>query len=53
MPRDNLRHVAISGELYRKITKTLPRTNSGKVRPGALKDRMDALINAALDQEKH
>ena len=42
--------ISVTRETYAKLSRDLPRTHRGAIRPRALKDRMDVFINAALDQ---
>lgn len=44
--------ISIRGETYSKLVADLKRTRAGngRIRPGALKERVEQLINDALDR---
>lgn len=44
--------VQLSRDTYRRLTKDLPLTPSGKIVPGALHDRVEKLLNDAMDRER-
>jgi hypothetical protein len=44
--------ISIRPDTYARLVKGLPRNANGRIRPGAIRERLDALINAALDKEQ-
>lgn len=44
--------ISVTLKRWEKIVEGLPRDVNGKIRRGALKDRVDRLINNALDKEQ-
>jgi hypothetical protein len=45
--------VSVRKETYEKLMKGLPRDGHGRVRYGLAMDRLDSLINAAIDYSEH
>jgi hypothetical protein len=44
--------ISVRGETYKRLVDGLSRNRGGRIRPGALKDRVEQLINEALDREE-
>lgn len=42
--------ISIRGETYSKLVADLKRVGRGRIRPGAVKERVEQLINEALDR---
>lgn len=44
--------ISIRAATYTKLAADLPRNSKGRIRPGALQERVEKLINEALDKKE-